>query len=94
MPLGNFAAQLTHASRKSAWLASERPPENTHAVVLGVPDEQALLAVAARLAAAGLSFVLVREPDPPFNGAATAIGVCPGPRSPVRKLLSGLPLVR
>ncbi len=74
----------------------------THAVVLAVPDEAALLDVAARLERRGLPFVLVREPDPPWHGAAMAIGLAPVvPEAPpptpdrraVRRVLGGLPLL-
>jgi hypothetical protein len=79
----------------------------THAVVLAVPDEAALLDVAARLERRGLPFVLVREPDPPWHGAAMAIGLAPVPETPpgspappslpdrraVRRVLGGLPLL-
>lgn len=68
-------------------------PENTHAVVLAVPDEPALLALADRLSRRGLVHKLIREPDEPFNGAATAIGVAPTfARREVRRVLSNLPL--
>ena len=91
MPLGAICAQITHAAGESARLAPELPAD-THAVVLGVPDETALLEVAARLSVAGIRYVLVREPD--MGGAATAIGCCPGDRKPLRKPLSNLPLVK
>lgn len=81
----------------------------THAVALAVPDEAALLDVAARLERRGLPFVLVREPDPPWHGAAMAIGLLAFPEAPpgtpaaaprafpdrraVRRVLGGLPLL-
>lgn len=62
-------------------------PLDTYAVVLSVPDEAALL----RLHAREELHVLIREPDPPFNGQALAIGFVPGPRERFR-FLSQLPL--
>lgn len=88
-----MVAQTTHAAGISARLADELP-EHTHAIVKAARDEAHLLEIEARLHAAGVRFITFREPDPPFNGAATAIGICPGPRQPVRKLLSDLPLLR
>jgi hypothetical protein len=46
-------------------------------IVLVVSDEAALHATSCRLHDMGLAHHLVREPDPPFDGAATAIGVVP-----------------
>lgn len=63
-------------------------------MALAVPDEPGLLRVAARLTARGLAHVLVREPDPPWRGAAMAIGLVPVPdRRAVRRVLGGLPLL-
>jgi len=62
--------------------------------VLTVPSEGALKHVHSRLLDAGISCVLIHEPDAPFLGAATAIGCFPIPRQKIRRLLSGLPLLR
>lgn len=91
LPTGFLAAQLVHAAGESA--PGGLPPE-TNAVVLAVPGEPELLALSARLAQLGVPHHLVREPDPPYHGAATAIGLPPQPREPVRRLLSSLPLLR
>lgn len=91
LPLGFLAAQVVHAAGESS-LA--RVPIGTNAVVLAVPDEPALLAIAARLEAAGVAHTLIREPDAPWHGAATAIGIEPvSDRSTLRPLLSSLPLL-
>lgn len=86
-------AQLGHAAAQSARLATEYP-DDTHLIVLAARDEAELLAVGERLTAAGIRHVIFREPDAPYHGAATALGITPGPRAPVRKLLSDLPLLR
>lgn len=66
-------------------------PENTHAVVLGVDGESELLALAERLTRFAIPYKIIREPDPPFLGAAMAIGVYPQRRSSqTKKALGGL----
>jgi len=104
LPRGVLAAQLTHAAGESAALWSSLRdgagpgrtlPENTHAVVLAVPNERALLAVADRLSARSIVYTLIREPDAPFHGEGTAIGLAPvSDRREVRRALSNLPLLR
>jgi hypothetical protein len=86
-----MAAQLIHA-------AGESSPGNlsneTFAVCLAVPGEPELLALEARLIAAGIRHNSIREPDAPWNGQLMSIGICPCERSSVRKLLSNLPLLK
>lgn len=63
--------------------------------MLAVPSEKELLALARKLGLAGVKHVLIREPDSPWNGAATAIGLVPlRDRAAVAPLLSSLPLLR
>lgn len=93
LPPGVLAAQLVHAAGESA--QEVKVPPNTCAVVLAVPDETALLAVEKRLQEALIDGVTsIREPDEPYNGQITAIGIKPQPRGKIRKLLSNLPLYR
>lgn len=69
-------------------------PEGTNAVVLEVSGEPELLELAGRLGAAGVRHKLIREPDPPWLGQATAIGLEPvADRAPLRALLRDLPLL-
>lgn len=63
-------------------------------MILEAKDEQHLLEIAAKLEAHGILFSLIREPDAPFLNQATALGILPGPRERLRKLLSNLPLLR
>lgn len=92
LPLGFLAAQVVHAAGESS---PGKLPEGTNAVVLAVPDEAALRQLAARLTAAGAEHVLICEPDAPWSGAATAIGLAPvADRARLRALLSSLPLLR
>jgi hypothetical protein len=91
LPRGVQAAQLVHA-------AGESSPGNlspgTNAVVLTTPDEPALRALAERLEAAGVAFVRVEEPDPPWSGALMALGLRPGRKEDLRRHVSSLPLLR
>lgn len=69
--------------------------EGTHAYVLAVPDEQTLREYAARLKRACVSHTVIEEPDPPYCGAAMAIGLAPTTRKEeLRRHLSSLPLLR
>ena len=91
LPLGFLAAQVVHG-------AGESSPGNldsgTNAVVLAVPDEAALLALERKLQLAGVAHVAIREPDSPWLGALTCIGLVPVvDRGPLRHLLCGLPLL-
>ncbi len=90
LPVGFLAAQIVHAAGESV---SKNLPPNTNAVVLSVDSEAELLAVAKQLQLAGVPHVSIHEPDPPYNGAFTAIGIVPvKDRSMVKKILSRLPL--
>lgn len=62
--------------------------------MLAVPDEPGLLAVEAKLKTAGIAHCTFHEPDAPYFGAATALGIQAGTRDKLRKLLSGLPLLK
>jgi hypothetical protein len=91
LPCGLQAAQLVHA-------AGESSPGNlhagTHAVVLAVPDELALVREADRLEKAGVQLTRIYEPDAPYHGALMALGLVPGRREDLRRHLSCLPLLR
>jgi hypothetical protein len=91
LSVGVAAAQLVHAAGHSVVRAL---PSGVRAVVVVVDDEPALRRVAARLSDAGLSHHVVHEPAPPFDGAATAIGVVPidGADRRLRWAIARLPL--
>jgi len=82
---------LVHAAGESS--PGGLPP-GTHAVVLAVPNEPALRAVAARLKLAQVEHVVIDEPDPPFNGELMAIGLAPKTKEVARRYVSSLPLLR
>jgi hypothetical protein len=86
-----MVAQTIHAAGESS---PGQLPNNTFAVALAARDEAELVATHDRLTAAGVSCVLIREPDAPWSGAAMSLGVVPCDRSAVRKYLSNLPLLR
>lgn len=90
LPLGFLAAQVAHAAGESS--LGVKP--GTNVVVLAVPSEGALYAVYNRLVMASVRCTLITEPDPPWNGAATAIGLEPvADRKPLRRVLQHLPLL-
>ena len=67
----------------------------TYAVVLAAEDESHLLRIADSLRNAVIPYKLIREPDPPYYGAATAIGLWPTrDRARIRKILGRLPLLK
>lgn len=68
-------------------------PHDTRAVMLHAAGVDELLALEAKLIAAGVPFTAIREPDMPWNGQLMAIGLKPCVRTKtLRKLMSGLPL--
>jgi peptidyl-tRNA hydrolase len=91
LQLGDLAAQLVHAAGETS---PGNLPDDTRAVVLAVEGEDELVALSARLERAGVRHKLIREPDAPFNGAATALGIVPCPRRPLRRFLSRYPLLK
>ena len=90
LPKGFLAAHVAHAAGESG-----PAPPGSIAVVLGVPNETALLAIDARLTTRGVTHVLIYENAGIYNGEATAIGVHPThDRKSVGKAVSSLRLVR
>lgn len=91
LPQGLKLAQVIHA-------AGESSPGNvksgTFAVCLTVKSERALVKLADDLRQAGVDFVLVFEPDAPWNGAAMSLGVRPRRKGDLRRHLSALPLAK
>lgn len=85
-----MAAQIVHAAGESAMF---QIPHNTNAVVLSVPDEMALSAIERQLSDDGIEHVAVREPDSPWNGALTAIGMLVDDRKKIKQHVGRLPLL-
>lgn len=91
LPLGFLTAQVAHAASESSLTPD---PLGTNVVVLAVPSEAMLLAVYQRLVMANVRCVLITEPDAPWDGAATAIGVeRVDDRKIVKRVLQHLPLL-
>lgn len=65
-----------------------------HVVVLAARDEAHLLDLEQRLLAGGHAHVAIREPDEPFSGAITAIGLPPAPKKSAPRFLSKLPTLK
>ena len=91
LPRGIQIAQAVHAAGESA---PGVLPAGTFAVVLSVEGERELVHLADRLRLAGVDFVSIFEPDPPYDNALMAIGVRPGRKETLRRHLSSLPLLR
>jgi len=91
LPRGIQAANLVHAAGESS---PGGLPSGTHAIVLAVPNEDALLGVASRLELAGVALKRIEEPDAPYHGSLMALGVLPGRKEDLRRHLSSLPLLR
>jgi hypothetical protein len=70
-------------------------PAHTRAIALMVADEGELALLAERLELAGVPHVVIREPDPPWSGAAMAIGIPPvADARAARRVLAQLPLLK
>jgi len=93
LPPGFATAQVIHAAGESASLGDDGlPRDGTYAHALHVPDEASLLAISARLSARKIRHVVVYEPDAPWNGQATAIGIAPTrDKKSIDKVVSSLP---
>ena len=92
LPIGFAAAQIVHASGETS---PGDLDSGTFAVVLAAEDESHLIQIANALRDEVIPFKLIREPDAPYLGAATAIGLWPTRnRKSVRKVLGRLPLLR
>ncbi len=89
---GITACQAIHAATES--MRTAPAPPDTHVVLLEAKDGDELVALSEKLTAAGVHHVLIREPDPPYNGAATAVGVEPQDRDAIRPFMAGFKVLR
>lgn len=95
LPRGDLAAQIVHAAGESfAQFKIDPSTPPIHAVVLAARCETSLLELEARLVAGGVTHHSIREPDAPYNGALTAIGLPPQPRAQLKKFLSNIPTLK
>lgn len=93
LPAGHQATQAAHAAFAFSYhhrpLLREWFEDSNYLVLLQVPDENDLLALAARFRDACIPFVPIREPD--FDDSLTALAIAPSLKS--EKMLSRLPLL-
>ena len=89
---GVTTCQAAHAAAES--VRGGPAPADTHVVALVAEKSEDLEALAAHLAEAGIHYVLIREPDEPYNGAAVALGTEPGDREKVRPLVAHFKVFR
>lgn len=89
---GVAAVQAAHAASEA--IQSLPVPNDTYVCVLVADSQEAMLAIASRLEGAGLVIARVIEPDPPYNGTMTAIGVEITDRDRVRPILADLKPLR
>lgn len=69
--------------------------DKIHVVMLVAKDSNSLEELAERLTAAGIPRVVIREPDEPYNGVATAVGVSPTTnRASVQEHLASFKVLR
>jgi len=85
--MGLMAAQIVHAAGESS---PGSLPSGTIAVALWVPDEKALIAVAARLTLAGIAHKRIFEDSEPYKHQLVAIGCVPGPKEVIGRAARGL----
>lgn len=91
LPIGFMAAQIVHAAGES--VVSEVRP-GTNAIVLEVDNERLLRELARKLSRSGIPHIVVYEPDPPWDGQMTAIGITPvTDRSIVKQFVKKLSLL-
>lgn len=86
-----MCAQIVHAAGES--VTTEVNP-GTNAIVLEVPNERELRLLAHKLSKSGIPHVVVYEPDPPWDGQMTAIGITPvNDRTEIKKFVRKLSLL-
>jgi hypothetical protein len=91
LPDGFREAQVGHAIGESL-LGPHEP--GTYVVVLAARDEAHLALEADRLEAAGVALTRVCEPDAPWCGALTALGLRPARKGIVGPRVRHLPRLR
>lgn len=89
---GVIACQAAHAAGES--VRGGPAPGDTSVCALVAETSADLEALAGHLAGAGLHYVLIREPDEPYNGAAVALGTEPMARELVKPFMAGFKVLR
>lgn len=95
---GVIACQAAHAAGESMALrngSADWTPSDVNIVLLVAKDSAALEDLGRALEGASLPHVVIREPDPPYNGVATAVGIAPTrDRESVRKHVEHFKVLR
>lgn len=90
---GVCACQAAHAAGES--IRTAPVSDQTHVVALVAETSADLEKLAEDLRALGVHHVVIREPDEPYWGAATAVGTEPGERTrPLRALMDAFKVLR
>lgn len=91
---GAAAAQAAHAATECLRAKDLPVPHYTTVVVLEVDSSESLHFYSRHLASRDIHHVLIHEPDEPYNGAATALGVVPMEKGKVGGLFEDLKVFR
>lgn len=89
---GVLACQAAHAAAES--IRSLPVPPDTVVCALVAETSEALEKLAKLLTDAGIEHVLIHEPDPPYSGAATALGIAPMERELVKGYVASFKVLR
>lgn len=90
---GVLACQVAHAAGESIRVAPIS--DQTHVVALVAEKADELEALHEELTKAGIHHVIVREPDPPYFGSATVVGIEPTvDREAVRPFVKAFKVLR
>lgn len=89
---GILACQVAHAATEA--IVEAPVPRDTHVCALVAGSSEEIERVSALLKDAGLQHAVMREPDEPYNGAATALATAPLPRELVRGHFSTFKVLR
>lgn len=89
---GVLACQAAHAAGEA--IRTAPISQETHVCALVAETSAEIEALAVRLTEAGIHHVVVREPDPPYFGAATALGTEPMEREKVKAFFASFKVLR
>lgn len=90
--VGALACQAAHAAGESCF--DGPAPGDTHVCALVAETSADLVLLSLVLVEAGIKHVLINEPDEPYNGAATAVGIAPQDREVVRPFVAQFKVLR
>lgn len=91
---GVLASQVWHAARECLQASTLPVLETERVCALEARCSEDLVLLSEALAAAGVPHKLLREPDAPWNGAATAVGIDAYDRDKVKPLVAQFQLLR